>query len=346
MLEELNEKFALRLDTDPVTDRSSQLATDSPDEQCHNIVLAGGSHSVRLIDHLESANLRVVDSTVPGFRITDTSIADMVADLTERIEGLDPEKTTVCIQLLDNVSFECRLPNGDRVLPRKCIDGKYHAEGELHVIGKDSLREHFMALQPIFKALKGYTCLVLTPLPRYLWNRCCSNPTHITNSERSSFASEMGRGLRDLTVNIRNMIFMRKLKGVSVLNTVEALGIVPSHSGEAMEIDRVLALWGPDPVHPTTATYRILANKIAEKIENMLHASAESDPAAVQPHSKRKPDQRDSWVDGSQGVAKRVERGRGWLRGAPPSAGRQRPWRGGHTRSGRGARFGRARRGQ
>ncbi len=45
-------------------------------------------------------------------------------------------------------------------------------------------------------------CIVLTPLPRYLCNRCCNDPTHITNSERESFAGDMGRGLRELTVNI------------------------------------------------------------------------------------------------------------------------------------------------
>ncbi len=309
MLEELNSKFALRLDTDPVTDRSSQLATDSPDEQCLTIVLAGGSHSVRLIDHLESANLRVVDSTVPGFRISESTVADMVADLAERVEGLDPEKTAVCIQLLDNVSFECKLPNRDRVLPRKGNDGKYHAEGELYVIGKDTLREYFMALQPLFKALKGFKCLVLTRLPRYLWNRCCSNLAHINNSERNSFAGEMGKGLRDLTVNIRNMIFMRKLKGVSVLNTVEALGIIPGQSGDAMDIDKILALWGPDPVHPTTATYRILAKKIVEKVETLLSEPMEREPAGSQLPHKRKPDQRDSWVEGTQAVAKRVEHG-------------------------------------
>ncbi len=85
---------------------------------------------------------------------------------------------------------------------------------------------------------------------------------------------------------------LRKLKGVSMLNTVEALGIVPGHSGEAMEIDRILALWGPDPVHPTPATYRILANKIVEKVENLLLDTMERDPAGAQPYSKRKPDQR------------------------------------------------------
>jgi hypothetical protein len=49
---------------------------------------------------------------------------------------------------LGNSSYECRLPNGDRVLSRKGNDKKYHAIGELSVIGKDTLRDHFLALQP------------------------------------------------------------------------------------------------------------------------------------------------------------------------------------------------------
>ncbi len=88
--------------------------------------------------------------------------------------------------------------------------------GELAVIGKDTLREHFLALQPIFKVVRAFKVIVLTPLPRYLWNRCCGDPSHITNSERVGFASDMGNSLRELTVNLQNMVFMRKLKGVSV----------------------------------------------------------------------------------------------------------------------------------
>jgi hypothetical protein len=53
-----------------------------------------------------------------------------------------------------------------------------------------------------------------------------------------------GRRLQKLPVNLRNMIFMRKITGVSVLNTVEVPGVVPGDGGGAMEIDRVLALWG------------------------------------------------------------------------------------------------------
>jgi hypothetical protein len=37
------------------------------------------------------------------------------------------------------------------------------------------------------------------------------------NSEKPTFASDMGRGLRDLTINLRNMLFMRKLRNVTLL---------------------------------------------------------------------------------------------------------------------------------
>jgi hypothetical protein len=82
-------------------------------------------------------------------------------------------------------------------------------------MGKDTPWEHF----PL-KAVRGFKAIVLTALPRYLRKRCCSDPTHSTNSERESFVSELGCGLRELAVSLRNMGMFR---GVSVLKTVEDL---------------------------------------------------------------------------------------------------------------------------
>jgi hypothetical protein len=38
----------------------------------------------------------------------------------------------------------------------------------------------------------------------------------------------------------------------------------------ALDVERVLALWGPDPVHPSPTAYRLVAAKIAEKVENII----------------------------------------------------------------------------
>jgi hypothetical protein len=269
------------------------------------VVLVVASHATRLIDHLESANLSVVDSTMPGFRIMEQSIAELSADLAERVVDLDPENTVVLIQLLDNSVFECPTEQGDKVLPKRGGDGKFHAPGYLKVIGKDSLRELFMKMQPVFKIVKNFSVVVLSPLPRYLWHCCCNDPTHIVNSEQTDFASDMGRGLKDLTANLRNMIFMRKLHGVTVMNTVEALGIVPDEHRNVMDIERVIALWGGDPVHPSPAAYRLLSGKIVEKIHGIFEKSTERQE--TQAPVKRKQDPREAWASGSQPVAKRFE---------------------------------------
>jgi hypothetical protein len=80
----------------------------------------------------------------------------------------------------------------------------------------------------------------------------------------------MGRGLKDLTINLRNMFFMRKLKNVTVLNSIEAQGIIPGDGGSGEGLDRNMDLWGSDPVHPTTEAYKRLASKLTAKVVNLI----------------------------------------------------------------------------
>jgi hypothetical protein len=74
MLEELNVKFALQLDANPSTKCFGFDTDDSETESAFTIVLAGGSHSSRLEGPLADTYLRVVDVSVPGFRITEESV--------------------------------------------------------------------------------------------------------------------------------------------------------------------------------------------------------------------------------------------------------------------------------
>jgi hypothetical protein len=307
MLEELNVKFALQLDPSPITDWSGQSATDPQTESGPCILLAGSSHSSRLIDPLESAHLTVVDSTVPGFRITESSVSAMASDIEEKLRELDPANTVVLVQLLDNSIYQCKHANGDRTLPKRGRDGNYHAEGELSVVNRDTLRELFSSMQPVFKVAKSFQCILLSPLPRYLWNRCCEDPAHIINSEEPGYAASMGTALRELNRSLRNMIFMRKMKGVTMLNSLEALGLIPSADADTLSDDegRIIALWGDDPVHPTRAAYRELATKIAEKTVQLLEEKPESDTDPGQ--KKRKIERRDPWISGSSSVAKRLD---------------------------------------
>ncbi len=57
------------------------------------------------------------------------------------------------------------------------------------------------------------------------------------------------------------MIFMSKMKGMTVLNTRGTVAV--GDDDTAGDEGQIIALWGSNPVHPTSAAYRELAAKIA-----------------------------------------------------------------------------------
>ncbi len=143
---------------------------------------------------------------------------------------------------------------------------------------------------------------------------CCNDPSHITNSEELGYAAGMGTALRELNRCLKNMIFMWKMKGITILNAM-ALGLIPSPADDnPADEERVMALWGPDPVHPTSAAYRELAANVAERTLDLLPEKPTQEKANE--NKKRKAELSEPWLEGSQAVAKRLDnraptRGRG-----------------------------------
>jgi hypothetical protein len=126
------------------------------------------------------------------------------------------------------------------------------------------------------------------------------------NSEELGYAAGMDRSLHELNKSLKNMIFMCKLKDITLLNSLEALGIIATADSCISDDDKgqVIALWGADPVHPTSAAYRELATKVASKVTALLtEKTTEEKPSGER---KRKPEPRDPWITGSQSVAKRL----------------------------------------
>ncbi len=81
-------------------DLSGQYATDHQDESRLGLVLARSSHSVRLIDHLESANLRGTHR-LHGFQASEShKVAEMATDLAKKVSDMDQSSSLVLIQLL------------------------------------------------------------------------------------------------------------------------------------------------------------------------------------------------------------------------------------------------------
>jgi hypothetical protein len=123
LIEELNCKFALQLDPDPITDRYSQEASGLHDHSdMLNVVFAGGSHSSRMLDQISDPDIKLMDRTVPGFRITERSVAEMAKDIKEIASELPAKGTVIVMQLFDNSIYYGSREEGEMLLPKKGTD--------------------------------------------------------------------------------------------------------------------------------------------------------------------------------------------------------------------------------
>ncbi len=361
LIEELNCKFALQLDPDPLTDRYGQEASGLHDHtDMLNVVFAGGSHSSRMLDQVSDPNTKLLDCTVPGFRLTERSVAEMAKDIKEIASELPAKSTVFIMQLFDNsVYYGCR-EEGEMLLPKKGADRAYHVEGALKIVKKSTFRDLFNLALTVIKEAGDITVFLTVPLPRYLLEKCCSDPSHISNKYEADYESSMREALADIATWMKSMSEMRRLKNVVIYNPMEPLGLLDDEADE----EQILRLWGPDPVHPTEAAYRAISNHLSEAIACHMAAAKTREAAAEETKApaapKQKPVRREAWISGTEPVAKRqattnsyLARGPGhsrpYYQGSREARGRggnqfPRPWKRGF-RGGRGRGGGRRGRG-
>ena len=111
-------------------------------------------------------------------------------------------------------------------------------------------------LKPVLKAVGGRPMVVITPMPCYLKNRCCSDTDHPTNFREDDYGQEMKAKLFELRVNIRTFLFTDNIRRVAVIN--------PTPIMEKMEQSEV---WRVDPVHPKAELYKKLASMALGSLE-------------------------------------------------------------------------------
>ncbi len=208
-------------------------------------------------------------------------------------------------------------------------NGKYHVDGILTVADKPIVKELASTLAPLLKVLEGSKKLVLTPLARYWVTPCCSDLGHLTNYRSPGYLPCLGEAVASLRDHIRDALFTRRISNFRVLcpNRMFGMGLRRQDISDE-EATRTAAPWGPDPVHPTSAAYRMIAEAIVADLQD-LDARYTNPPKQIQSSAKKAHHdpsrERAGWVDGCSAALPRrdsapgpVQRGRGT--GTPPIA--------------------------
>ena len=315
MPEKLNSKFALQLDTEPVFDR---LVHTSEVRTSHTIVFAGRSYASRIAEAARSAYPEVVDLYIGGWRLSKESAVELAQDLTGVLEDADKGTHTVVLHLFDNSIFKGEV-DGELTDPFK-IGKKFHISGKLQLINHADFKQLFETALPIIRSCSGSKVILLGPLPRFLLNKCCTDPTHITNFDEKEYLSKLGNDIRDLGKHLRNMAHMRRLKRTKVLNPAALMGVLDS----GVEPDKLLALFGTDSVHLTETGYKAISSALGDELDtpHVVHVRSlmAATPAPSRNTRGQRPPPRESWTVGTEVVA---HRNASWSESGGPGWGRR-----------------------
>jgi hypothetical protein len=193
-------------------------------------------------------------------------------------------------------------------LPCKDRRGTYHIDGSLVVADKPMVRELVSTATPLLKHLGSVRKLVLTPLARYWVAPCCDDPLHLTNYRLPGFLPRLGDAIHALRDGIRDTLFTKRIDNFRVLCPNHMIGVgqrraVPSDEEAAASA----ALWGTDPVHPTGAAYRLMADLIEKYLSNE-EAKYTNPPRCAGVGKRTLPDlsnERAEWIKGCSAATAR-----------------------------------------
>ena len=110
--------------------------------------------------------------------------------------------------------------------------------------------------------------VLISPIPRYILTKCCSDPTHLTNWEKESLPNEIHRAgdMADLATSASSA-----MSHCTRLNILELFCGADSDLSEAKTAGGLPIWQASDPVHLSPAAY----SELATTVQEMLHPGAD-----------------------------------------------------------------------
>jgi hypothetical protein len=130
-------------------------------------------------------------------------------------------------------------------------------------------------LAPIFGALKDTPSVIIPPMPRWIFERCCDDPGHCTNFGSENYMQKLLTDFMTLRrVLIRQMVSMG-VKNFKVMDSCCTTTCAPT-SNTTTQLDGLRAVSEKDGVHFTSEGCRNLANRCTVCIKGLLESRERS----------------------------------------------------------------------
>ncbi len=187
LLDDINKLFGLGIDPKPSLERG--CVTQGTFTEKKRTVLVGASHMKRLS---ELMGPDMVTLAFSGFRPKEK----VITEITNKLAELNLTKEdTVVLDLLSNSVFMGTDQSGLPTEALRAEDGSYHIVGSLAIAPASVTKKILAGCSTLAKVLKGTGTVLISPIPRYVYSKCCKNPEHVDNFEDSERDEEIVLGL-------------------------------------------------------------------------------------------------------------------------------------------------------
>jgi hypothetical protein len=257
LLDDINKLFGLGIDPRPSLERG--CATQGTYTEKRRTVLVGASHMKRLSELLGQDTVTLAFS---GFRPKEK----MIAEISNKLVELNLTKDdTVILDLLSNSVFMGTDSSGLPTEALRAEDGSYHIVGSLAVAPASVTKKILAGCSTLAKVLKGTGTVLISPIPRCVYSKCCDNPDHVDNFEDSERDEEIVLGLQ----GVKKILHGWAMEHDLIYELIDPTQLSdPSDLGlRARTTVAGHGLWRrDDPIHLTAEAYGDLANAVKDTV--------------------------------------------------------------------------------
>jgi lysophospholipase L1-like esterase len=224
----------------------------------------GASNLGHSVPHFDGTNFEFVPVIKPGWVAT----VENVAELAGIVKSLAPTATMFVFDLFGNSSIRFEQFDGTTALPFR-MNGKYHLGGKIVTAPAEIFKRVIENVIPVIREKGNKPCVIIPPLPRYLFARCCSSPDHCTNMHEKNFQETLMRGFIQLRTNIIQQLAAQGLTNFKVMDACcpTNCSLTADVGERIVELKKITA---KDGVHFVDAGYRKIAERVTACIEAMM----------------------------------------------------------------------------
>jgi hypothetical protein len=124
------------------------------------------------------------------------------------------------------------------------------------------------------------TCVIIPPMPRYLFTRCCNDPSHCTNANDKEYSQSLLTDFLQLRQSLIGQLVSKGLSNFKVLDTccTTTCTSTATTANRLVELRKVTA---KDDVHFIAQVYVNMANRASACLKTLLSAAPRTKKASI-----------------------------------------------------------------